>query len=78
MDTGVISTTFDGREVSEIGYLLDTEYNIMTRVGLHCAPLAHKSIGTYPSGTLRFSLGYFNTEEEIEFTLKALNNLLRR
>ncbi len=78
MDTGVISTTFDGREVSEIGYLLDTEYNIMTRVGLHCAPLAHKTIGTYPSGTLRFSLGYFNTEEEIEFTLKALNNLLRR
>ncbi|WP_426350981.1 aminotransferase class V-fold PLP-dependent enzyme [Alloiococcus sp. CFN-8] len=77
VNTGVVSMTFDGREISEIGYLLDTEYNIMTRVGLHCAPLAHKTIGTYPSGTLRFSLGYFNTEKDIELTLSALNNLLR-
>ncbi len=76
--TGVISVTFKEKDTSEIGYLLDKEYNIMTRVGLHCAPLAHKTIGTYPSGTLRFSLGYFNTVEEIDYTLKALNNLTRR
>ena len=47
----------------------------MTRVGLHCAPLAHRTIGTYPIGTVRFSFGYYNTEKEIEKALKALKEI---
>ena len=56
--------------------LLDKNYGIMTRVGLHCAPSAHKTLGTYPTGTIRFSFGYFNTEEEVLFAVKALEELL--
>jgi selenocysteine lyase/cysteine desulfurase len=48
----------------------------MTRSGLHCAPFAHKTLDTFPEGSLRFSIGYFNTLPEIEFTLNALNQLL--
>lgn len=44
----------------------------MTRVGLHCAPLAHKSLGTFPEGTVRFSIGPFNTEEEIDTAIEAI------
>ena len=48
----------------------------MTRVGLHCTPAAHKSLGTYPTGTIRFSFGYWNTEEEVDTALNALRVLL--
>ena len=48
----------------------------MTRVGLHCAPSAHQTLGTYPTGTVRFSFGYFNTEEEVLFAVKALEEIL--
>ena len=51
---------------------LEQEYGIMTRVGLHCAPLAHKSLGTFPEGTVRFSIGPFNTEEEIDTAIEAI------
>ena len=54
----------DGAEVSQ---LLDEEYGIATRPGMHCAPLAHRSIGTYESGAVRFSFGYFNTLEDIQY-----------
>ena len=74
--TAVVSIQTPGRDVSEIAYLLDKNYGIMTRVGLHCAPSAHKSLGTYPTGTIRFSFGYFNTEEEVLFAVKALEELL--
>ena len=59
-----------------VAYLLDASYGIMTRVGLHCAPNAHKTLGTYPGGTIRFSFGYFNTEEEVSFAVKALEEIL--
>ena len=75
--TGVVSISFKNKDIAEVGYLLDYKYNIMTRVGLHCAPLAHKTIGTYPSGTLRLSVGYFNTEKDIDLTLYALNEIVR-
>ena len=74
--TAVVSIQTPGRDVSEIAYLLDKNYGIMTRVGLHCAPSAHKTLGTYPTGTIRFSFGYFNTEEEVLFAVKALEDLL--
>lgn len=59
-----------------VSHLLDTEYNIMTRCGLHCAPSAHKTLGTFPQGTIRFSIGYHNSIEEIEYALNALKKIL--
>ena len=59
---------------SELGYSLENN-GIKTRCGLHCAPLAHKTIGSYPNGTVRLSVSYFNTKEEIDFTLKTLNKI---
>ena len=55
-----------------IAFQLEQEYGIMTRVGLHCAPLAHKSLGTFPEGTVRFSIGPFNTEKEIDTAIEAI------
>ena len=56
---------------------LDEEYQIMCRVGLHCSPAAHKTLGTYPDGTIRFGLGAFNTLAEIHQALKALSELAK-
>ena len=74
--TAVVSIQTPGRDVSEVAYLLDKNYGIMTRVGLHCAPSAHQTLGTYPTGMVRFSFGYFNTEEEVLFAVKALEEIL--
>jgi selenocysteine lyase/cysteine desulfurase len=60
---------------SEIGLRLDEEFGILCRVGLHCAPAAHKTIGTFPVGTVRFGLGAFNTNEEIQISIKAVQQL---
>ncbi len=62
---------------SELGFILDSEYNIITRTGLHCAPLAHKTIGTFPIGTLRFSFGYFNDEKDVSYILSSLNTIIK-
>ena len=74
--TSVVSIQTPGKDISEIAYLLDKNYGIMTRVGLHCAPSAHETLNTYPMGTIRFSFGYFNSEEEVLFTVKALEEIL--
>ncbi len=58
-----------------VGFRLSQDYGIMTRVGLHCAPLAHKSLGTFPEGTVRFSIGAFNTEEDIDGAIKAVREI---
>lgn len=63
-------------DCAEVAFNLDREYGIMTRVGMHCAPNAHKTLETYPEGTIRFSFGYNNTEEEIDAAIKALNEIL--
>lgn len=78
--TSVVSLQFTDKrnELSQIAFLLDEIYGIMTRVGLHCAPNAHKTLGTYPEGTLRFSFGYFNTIEEIDTCIMALQKLLNQ
>ncbi|MDH4138694.1 MAG: aminotransferase class V-fold PLP-dependent enzyme, partial [Anaerolineae bacterium] len=70
--TATVSFNIAGLEPSEVGLQLDEEYGILCRVGLHCAPSAHKTIGTFPTGTVRFGLGYFNTEEEVEIALRAV------
>jgi len=73
--TSVVSVISSKKDISKLAYQLDIN-GVMTRVGMHCAPNAHKVLGTYPGGTLRFSFGYFNTTEEIEYTLKILKSIL--
>ncbi|MDO4477582.1 MAG: aminotransferase class V-fold PLP-dependent enzyme [Lachnospiraceae bacterium] len=68
----VVSVNMLTMDNADAAFRLDSEHGIMTRVGLHCAPSAHKTLGTYPAGTVRFSFGYFNTENDIECALKAL------
>ena len=64
-------------DCADAAFRLDSEYGIATRVGLHCAPAAHKTLGTYPVGTLRFSFGVFNTEAEVDAALRALCEILK-
>lgn len=73
--TSCVSITHSGLDVSELSFILDSDYGISNRSGLHCAPLAHKTIGTYPEGTVRLSLGYFNTIEDIKYTIDSLNKI---
>jgi selenocysteine lyase/cysteine desulfurase len=74
----VVSATIAGLTPSDIGYLLDTAYDIKVRVGLHCAPSAHRTIGTFPDGTVRFSLGWFTTADEIDATVAAVAAIAAR
>jgi selenocysteine lyase/cysteine desulfurase len=73
---GVVSFTATGHDPAEIGFRLDSEFDIAVRVGLHCAPEAHRTIGTFPGGTIRVSPGYFNTEQDIEMLLQALRTII--
>lgn len=75
--TAVVSFNIAGMEPSEVGMRLDEEYGIMCRVGLHCAPAAHRTIGTFPAGTVRFALGAFNTPEEVDAALRAVARMAR-
>ncbi len=70
-----VSLTMAGRSVADLAFQLDRQYGIMARGGLHCAPAAHRSIGTFPQGTLRLSPGFFNTEAEIQTALNALDRI---
>lgn len=72
----VISIITDKIDLAELSYKLDEEYGIMTRVGLHCAPNAHKTFNTFPYGTLRFSIGHKNDKDDIDTALLALDKLL--
>ena len=74
---GVISITTDLCDLAVVAHTLAEHYGVATRVGLHCAPGAHKALGTYPTGTLRFSLGWSNTEQDVKKALQALNAILR-
>ena len=73
--TSCISLNINNIETAELSYILDNDFGIQNRSGLHCAPLAHETIGTYPSGTVRLSIGYFNTLDEIKYTISALNKI---
>ena len=76
MRTSVISVTSDRMDIAQMSATLLERYSIDTRVGLHCSPSSHKSIGTFPTGTLRFSPGPFTTEDEVESTLSAMKETL--
>ncbi|MEI6305696.1 MAG: aminotransferase class V-fold PLP-dependent enzyme [Deltaproteobacteria bacterium] len=69
---GVLSFTVKGMDPSEIAFMLDQDFDIAVRAGLHCAPQAHRTICTYPDGTLRISPGFFNTPEEIAVFSEAI------
>lgn len=75
--TPVVSLDFTKLDNGEVSSILANEYNIMTRCGLHCAPSAHKTLNTFPRGTVRFSFGHFNTEEEINYTVDCLNKIIK-
>jgi selenocysteine lyase/cysteine desulfurase len=74
----VTSFTVLGMDSGELGYILEQDFGILSRTGLHCAPCAHRSIGTFPQGTVRFSFSCFNTEEEIDYALAALKEITSR
>ncbi len=71
----VVPINIRDEDSSEISYILDEYYNIAVRPGLHCAPLAHKTIGTFEQGVVRFSFGPFNNFDEIETGIKALRKI---
>lgn len=73
----VVSLNIKDYDSSEIAYILDEQYDIMVRPGLHCAPLAHKTIGTLDQGVVRFSFSPFNTLEEIEYGVKSLKEIAK-
>ena len=73
--TATVSFNIAGMEPSEVGLRLDEEYDIMCRVGLHCAPAAHKTLGTFPRGTVRFGLGAFSTAQEVDIGLHGVRQL---
>ncbi|MCK9460716.1 MAG: aminotransferase class V-fold PLP-dependent enzyme [Proteobacteria bacterium] len=73
--TAVVSFNLDGWSCSEVATALEERAGICCRAGLHCAPLAHRQLGTFPEGAVRLSLGIFNTETEIAAALEALREL---
>lgn len=73
----VVSIQTPEIDMSQVAWQLDNEYGVMTRVGLHCAPNAHKTLGTYPAGTIRFSFGPENTKNELDFAIQGLKKNFR-
>ena len=74
--TAVVSLDFVGKDNATLSYKLATIFGITNRCGLHCAPLAHKTLGTFPQGTVRFSFSHFNTQDDIDYTVKAIKQCL--
>lgn len=79
LHVGVLSFTVEGIDSSSLAFALDRNFDIAVRAGLHCAPLAHRTLGTFPAGTVRVSPGFFNTRDEIAFfsdaVVKCMNDL---
>ncbi|WP_019228779.1 aminotransferase class V-fold PLP-dependent enzyme [Sedimentibacter sp. B4] len=76
--SGVVPVNIAGMDSSEVAYILDTEYNVAVRPGLHCAPLAHKTIGTENIGAVRFGIGPFTIRTDVIAAAKALNEISER
>lgn len=71
----VLSCNIEDKVAEDVGTILDVDYDIATRTGLHCAPLLHEDIGTAPKGTVRFSIGVFNTKEHVERAVTAMKEI---
>jgi cysteine desulfurase family protein len=76
--TATISINLEGQVPSDVGLMLDERYDILCRVGLHCAPQAHKTIGTFPNGSVRFGMGWFNTTDEVDRACEALGEVVSK
>ncbi|MEG1584323.1 MAG: aminotransferase class V-fold PLP-dependent enzyme [Anaerovorax sp.] len=72
----VVSVDFKTLDNAEVSFILEREYGVMTRCGMHCAPHAHKTLGTFPQGTVRFSFGYFNTLTEVEKVISGIEEII--
>jgi cysteine desulfurase / selenocysteine lyase len=72
---GIVSLTLEGGKPDELGFALQASFDIETRIGLHCAPLVHRSLGTLPDGSVRASVAAFNTNEDVEALAEALTTL---
>lgn len=75
-NSGIVAFNIKGVDSSEISYSLDKKYNIASRAGLHCSPLAHYHFGTQKTGIVRLSVGYFNSLNEIDNTIIAINKIV--
>lgn len=73
---GVVTFTIDGFSVSELTDILSDRFDIMSRAGLHCSPLAHQTLGSFPNGGVRFSFGVFNTKEHVNESVEALKKIV--
>lgn len=73
--TGTVAINLQDIDNAELAFVLDQKYRIMTRPGLHCAPVAHRTMGTFPEGVLRVSIGHFTTEDEIDYFLDSLGEI---
>lgn len=72
----VVSFTLAGRRVSEVGLRLDEEFDVLCRVGLHCAPATHRTLGTFPEGTIRFSPGVFTSLTDIQVAIESIKKIV--
>ena len=70
---GVFSLDFPGQDNAQVAFRLEEEFGILTRCGLHCAPSAHQTLGTFPRGTVRFSFGLSTNPEEVDYALEAID-----
>lgn len=75
---GIASFNIEDKSPSEVSEQLDNKYSIMSRAGLHCAPAAHKTVNSFPQGSVRFSFSFFNNEKQIDKAVKALYNISKR
>ncbi len=75
---GLLSLTVDGWDPAALAFRLDRDYGIAVRAGLHCAPRAHRTIGSYPTGTLRISPGWFSTPDDLERCCTALAAIIQK
>ncbi|MEX0653598.1 MAG: aminotransferase class V-fold PLP-dependent enzyme, partial [Phycisphaeraceae bacterium] len=73
---GTLSLNLEGFEPGDLGSILDDSFDIAVRPGLHCAPYAHRQLDTFPSGTLRISPGAFNTDEQLDQLIDALDQIV--
>ncbi len=74
----IVSFNVDGVDPAKVAFELDERFDIMCRPGLHCAPAAHRTISTFPTGAVRFSFGYFNSEDDVHIALNAIAEISAR
>lgn len=76
--TGAVSLNFVNDDNGEVAYKLGSDFGIMIRSGMHCAPGAHRTLGTFPKGTVRFSFSHFNTKDEIYYTIDSIKKIMEQ